>query len=388
MKRFVVVGLGFGDEGKGTVTDYLVREHQAEAVVRYSGGAQCGHRVELPDGRSHVFAQFGSGTFVPGVETYLSKHVLVNPLNLWREDEHLRQLGVDDALDRLYVDGGAVIVTPFHVAANRVQEIARGTGRHGSCGQGIGDARSDDLNGWFPVVRAADLFFDDTLLAKLRQLQRVKLDFAEWQLGEVDPDTDVGGRLFRMFEEMKPLFDPSVPEQLVDAYGGLRGRVVNDVGNYVRLYETVVFEGAQGILLDETHGFYPHVTWTDTTSAKAHEILDASGYTGERTTVGVTRCYMTRHGAGPLPTEDAELTRLLVDAGNRDDPWQGSFRVGEIDTDLLKLALVADGRVDEVAMTCLDRLPFDHLLDEMEVTLGLPIALRSYGPTFADKRRR
>src|SRR3989344_7713548 len=96
-KAFLVAGLGFGDEGKGTTVDFLTRKYNAHTVIRYNGGAQAGHNVITKDGRQHVFSQFGSGTFIPEVKTYLSRFMVVNPITMVTEEEHLRKLGIEDA---------------------------------------------------------------------------------------------------------------------------------------------------------------------------------------------------------------------------------------------------------------------------------------------------
>ena len=115
-KTFIVVGLGFGDEGKGSVVDSLVRKYNARLVVRFNGGSQCAHNVVTPDGRHHAFRQFGSGTFVPGVATLLSKYMLVDPMAAVVEASLLADIGVPDAFNRLYVDERAFVVTPYHKA--------------------------------------------------------------------------------------------------------------------------------------------------------------------------------------------------------------------------------------------------------------------------------
>src|SRR5215210_2605913 len=126
MRAFVIVDLGFGDAGKGLLTDCLVRRTGAKVVVRYNGGAQAGHNVVTPDGRHHTFSQFGSGSFVPGVRTFLSRDVVVHPTALLREEASLRTAGVTDALERLRISADAVVVTPYHQALNRLRETARG----------------------------------------------------------------------------------------------------------------------------------------------------------------------------------------------------------------------------------------------------------------------
>src|SRR5688572_22373604 len=114
----ILVGLGYGDEGKGAWTDYLARTEPVHTVVRFNGGAQAGHNVVLADGRHHTFAQFGSGTFVRGVNTHLSRFMLVNTIRMLKEADELRGLGVGDALARTSVDRRALVTTPFQVAAN------------------------------------------------------------------------------------------------------------------------------------------------------------------------------------------------------------------------------------------------------------------------------
>ena len=132
----IVVDLGYGDAGKGTVVDWLCARRGAaprvpRTVVRFNGGAQAAHNVVTPDGRHHTFAQFGSGMFTPGVRTHLSRFMLVDPLALASEAAHLADVGVPDALDRLSVHRDALLSTPFHRAANRARERARRAARHG-----------------------------------------------------------------------------------------------------------------------------------------------------------------------------------------------------------------------------------------------------------------
>ena len=148
----LVVDLGFGDAGKGAITDYLARTTSAHTVVRFNGGAQARHNVVAPDGKHHAFSQFGSATLVPGVRTHLSRHMVLNPLAMLVEERYLRALGVEDAFARTAISAEALVITPFQRAANRLRELARslpagkaGERRHGSCGMGIGETVSDSL---------------------------------------------------------------------------------------------------------------------------------------------------------------------------------------------------------------------------------------------------
>src|SRR5436309_2467866 len=120
---------------------------------------------------------------------------------------------------------------------------------------------------------------------------------------------------------------------------------------------TMIFEGAQGVLLDESFGFHPHTTWSNTTFANADSLLNEAEYEGSRTRIGVLRCYFTRHGPGPLVTEDASLRDRLCEPHNDASGWQGEFRVGSFDAVAARYALKAVGGVDSLVITHLDRLP-------------------------------
>src|SRR5262245_24772133 len=204
-EAIIVVDLGYGDAGKGGVVDYLTHARAAHAVVRFNGGGQAAHTVVTPDGRRHTFAQFGSGSFVPGVTTFLSRFMLVDPLALLREAEGLAAVGVPDALDRLAIDREALVVTPLHAALNRLRELARGEGRHGSCGLGIGETMAAALDCPAEAVRAGDLNDPATVRRKLAFL-RERCLAALGELASRLSDTEGVRR------ELSMLRDPAVGE--------------------------------------------------------------------------------------------------------------------------------------------------------------------------------
>jgi adenylosuccinate synthase len=329
--HIAVVDLGFGDAGKGSVVDWLCSPASGariRTVVRFNGGAQAAHNVVTADGRQHTFAQFGSGTFTPGVRTHLSRFMLVDPLALAAEAGHLAAAGVPDALDRLTVDRDALLTTPFHRAANRARETARGTGRHGSCGLGIGETVSYALDFPADAPRVADCGAPRTLARKLARLRDA------------------------LTSELGPLAGPGIAE-LSDAYREFARRVALVDGGYLRQLlrrGPAVFEGAQGVLLDEWRGFHPYTTWSTTTFANADTLLAEAGDAATR--LGVVRCYLTRHGPGPFPTEDPTLE--MPEPHNRSGTWQGAMRAGHFDAVALRYAAEVAGGVDAVALTHLD----------------------------------
>jgi adenylosuccinate synthase len=414
VKHAIVVDLGYGDAGKGTVVDWLCSRQDGRpvrTVVRFNGGAQAAHNVITRDGRHHAFAQFGAGTFTPGVRTHLSRFVLVDPLALAAEAWHLASVGVPDALDLLTVDREALLATPYHQAAGRAREVARGEDRHGSCGMGIGETASYALAHPRDAPRVGDCATPRLLIRKLTELRD------------------------RLSSELGPLTAPA-PADVADAYLAFASRVEIVDGNYLtRLLRCapVVFEGAQGVLLDEWRGFHPYTTWSTTTFANAEQLLAEAGQQAIR--LGVVRTYMTRHGPGPFVTEDPVLD--LPEPHNGRNRWQGSFRTGHLDTVALRYAIEASGGVDVIALTHLDtaasrpglrvcrayqaagpavtRLPLGPARDlgyQQQLTAmlftarpvyahpgadwadlvqqetGAPVVLRSHGPTAADKTGR
>ncbi|MGC1378393.1 MAG: adenylosuccinate synthetase [Anaerolineales bacterium] len=353
MRAYIVVDLGFGDAGKGLLTDFLARHHKAGLVVRYNGGAQAGHNVVAPDGRHHTFSQFGSGTFIPGVKTYLSRHVVIHPGALLVEGDILAGQGVRDAFSRLRLSDQALIITPFHQAANRIREIARGAHRHGSCGVGVGEAVDDALAHPENRVLAGDLTNPTLLRRKLRSVREQERE----QIAALCKDSSPGLPLAREWEifEREDVIDAWIAS--ISRMGGL-GLVAPDslLERWLRETGTVVFEGAQGVLLDADAGFHPFTTWSRCTAANAFELIRELSPGAQVSQIGVMRCYAVRHGPGPLPTETDALAALVSEHNQRND-WQGAVRYGWFDAVLARYALGLTGRLDALLVTHLDALP-------------------------------
>lgn len=347
MRAFLLVDLGFGDAGKGLLTDFLVRRTGATVVVRYNGGAQAGHNVVTPDGRHHTFAQFGSGTFVEGVRTFLSRHVVIHPTALLAEAAALAAKGIGDALSRLRVSEGALVITPFHQAAGRLRELARGAARHGSCGVGVGEAVGDALERPDEAVRAGDLRDPARLRPRLRRLRERKREEMEALAGSIP----AAARELAVFAG-DDLLDRWLAEAARLAALGL---VAPDsiLADWLAGAGAAVFEGAQGVLLDERAGFHPHTTWSRCTLENALELLaEAAPGAGIRR-IGVLRAHAVRHGPGPLPTETEEL-RPAVRDHNGFGEWQGAVRYGWFDAVLARYALAVAGPLEGLALTHLD----------------------------------
>ncbi|WP_066374360.1 adenylosuccinate synthetase [Herbidospora mongoliensis] len=398
--HIIVTDLGYGDAGKGTIVDWLCSRAPYRAVVRFNGGGQAGHNVVTPDGNHHTFSQFGAGTFW-NVPTFLSRFMMVDPIRLASEAKHLLRLNVPDPIGLLTVDPDALVTTPYHKMVNRFRESSRGERRHGSCGMGVGETASYALDNPDAAIRVADCGNPWALRPLLRRLR----DWASAEIGE-------------------PIRFPAV-DDVADAYRQFAATVHTG-----RLPSggPLIFEGAQGVLLDEWHGFHPYTTWSTTTFTNAFELLGDVGMDDAKR-LGVVRTYMTRHGNGPFVTEDPTLH--LPERHNVTGEWQGPFRTGHLDLVALRYAALVCGGVDEIALTHLDvaeehpelkvcreyadgltLVPgggLDHratvserlltarpILSEAPESwgglvaqeLGAPVTIRSNGPTWLDKKVR
>ncbi len=347
----IVTDLGFGDAGKGTTVDFLARQTAEAVVVRFNGGAQAAHNVHTTDGRHHTFSQFGSGTLVPGTRTFLSRFVLFDPYALMQEAAGLEALGITNPLSLVTVEEAALTVTPFQKAANRVREILRGSGRHGSVGMGIGETMADMIACPGQAVYAHDLRDVRLLAAKLQKQQALK--FAEFE--SVLPDLKRRGLLP---EELRVMTDPHAPMLIARTMVSLmQSCTLGSLSTLRRLSakHPLIFEGAQGILIDEWHGFHPYTTWSTTTNDNANTLLRELHYEGFVARYGVVRAYSTRHGPGPFPSENTGLTAALPDSHNTFGVWQRDFRVGWLDLPLTRYAIAVSAGTDTLVLTHLDR---------------------------------
>lgn len=360
MATIITVGLGFGDEGKGATVDFLCRELQAGLVVRYSGGAQAGHNVQLPDGRRHTFAQFGAGTFA-GAKTWLGPRMIISPTTMVPEANHLRELGVADPFGLLSAHPDCLVSTVYHVAMNRLREAARGAGRHGSCGLGIGETRHYWLRHGPDAVVAGDLPNRRLLVQKLTLLRERLLQEMQ-ELPQLDREWAT------LLHATRPAHEADVLQQAAAEL---------QISSRLPASANIVFEAAQGVLLDEWHGFHPYTTWSTVTPLHAWEIVEDHGLT-DVSVLGITRAYSTRHGAGPFPTFCREMTERLTDPGNPNNAWQGSLRAGPLDLVLLDYA-ARICQIDGLAVTCLDQLDddvrFARTYTDLD-RLDLPLSLR------------
>ena len=367
MQADVVIGANFGDECKGLMTDYLAAPYGRNCiVVRFNGGAQAGHTVVTPE-RRHVFHHFGSGTLT-GAATFLSQFFIVNPFLWAKEHEELASCNPS-----LIIDPHALLSTPYDMLINQEVERFRAT-KHGSCGVGIHETIVRAESGY--ATRANNL----KVLGNLRWcIQTIRHEYVPQRLAELGIDNP--SDWFMELLESDTLINSFIAqcERLVE-------KAIFQGESIFSEYEHVVFEGAQGLLLDQDHEFYPHVTHDHTGLANVHDIAKRTGIK-KLCPIYVTRWYMTRHGAGPFPTENPEMS--FPDPTNAANEWQGQLRFGELDLDLLRESIVLDcGKAHNIdiepclAVTCLDQCAeADSQLEHIQERSPVPVKFTSYGDT-------
>lgn len=341
VRNHIVVGLGYGDEGKGVLTDYLVSSVDNAVVIRHNGGHQCGHTVRMPDGRSHVFSNFGAGTFRQ-TPVFFSNFCTIDPIGIMNELGALRTMGLSPTL---FVDPMAMVVTPFDkfFNINDSRNVSHGT-------VGVGFGACVERNQGPCKLFAQDLFFPSILERKLEVVRnhyraRVKAIGIESRLAGL---------------ELEIMRIDSFHEALC-AIGGFI-RVMTEKELFAQRFDHFIFEGGQGVLLDMEFGIYPNMTRSFTTSRNAFEILHRNGQMTSTAVYYATRAYQTRHGNGWMSSERYPVSLVNnQDETNTAGGFQGAFRTGVLDLDMLRYALQCDsnysaGAEKHLVISCLDQL--------------------------------
>jgi adenylosuccinate synthase len=336
MPATIVVGAQWGDEGKGRVVDWLARE--AHLVARFNGGDNAGHTV-VAQGHTLKLHLVPSGVLHPGLVCLIGAGVVVNPARLVAEMDELAALGVDVGPSRLRLSAAAHVVLPTHRALDGARETARGGGAIGTTRRGIGPTYAD---------KAARVSLRAGGMAEPEH-------FAE----RVAERVQAHNRTLRELHGAEPLS----AEEIAAEYCAYARRLAPHLADGSALVnealaagETVLCEGAQGLLLDLDHGTYPYVTSSSTVAGGA---LTGLGFGPRHVSrvVGVAKAYTTRVGAGPFPTE------LLDEVGDQIRDVGGEYgtttgrprRCGWLDLVILRYAARANG-LDELALTKLDVL--------------------------------
>lgn len=323
----IVVGLNYGDEGKGLTTSFLCSRTNNPLVVRFNGGHQAGHTV-VYEGKRHIFSGFGSGT-LQGVPTYWSSFCTFYPCSFLREYKLLKSNN-----PTIYVNPLCPVTTPFDIDYNRITEKEK---KHGSVGMGFGATIQRQENYYKLFVQ--DLFYENVLIAKLRQIAKY------YNATDVESQIDYFLNSVKEVKKIIRITDDSILDKF-----------------------TPIFEGAQGVLLDMDFGFFPNVTRSNTTTKNALSIFPANEV------YYITRSYLTRHGNGFMPNETELPLINNENETNKSHEYQGQFRTAKLDIELMNYALQCDnnfskGLQKNLVITCMDQYEIDihNLLSRLKI---------------------
>ncbi|MEX3957257.1 adenylosuccinate synthase [Trinickia sp. EG282A] len=353
-RNVVVVGTQWGDEGKGKVVDWLT-DH-AQGVVRFQGGHNAGHTLII-GGKKTILRLIPSGIMRADVACYIGNGVVLSPEALFKEIEELETAGLD-VRRRLFISEAATLILPYHVAIDQAREARRGSGKIGTTGRGIGPAYEDKIGR--RALRVQDLFAPDAFAERLRE----NLDFHNFVLTQY-----LGAAAVDFQQTLDTML--SYAERLAP--------MVTDVSR--RLYDenaagrNLLFEGAQGTLLDIDHGTYPFVTSSNCVAGAA----TAGAGVGPQKLhyiLGITKAYCTRVGAGPFPSElyDADNPQrqeaigvTLANVGKEFGSVTGRpRRTGWLDAAALRRSIQING----VSGLCITKLDVLDGLEEVKLCVG------------------
>ena len=323
VRNLVVVGTQWGDEGKGKIVDWLTE--RADGVVRFQGGHNAGHTLVI-DGRKTILRLIPSGILRPSVACYIGAGVVLSPQALVAEIDELAAAGIEVA-SRLAISGSCPLILDYHIAVDRARELRRGNAKIGTTGRGIGPAYEDKVAR--RAVRAQDLFD----ARRFEELVREAMDLHNFVLTRYlqAEALDVGrvvDSALTLAERIKPMIT-DVSHRLQTAIN--RG-------------DRLLFEGAQGTLLDVDHGTYPYVTSSNTLAGAA---ACGAGVAPQQLhyVLGITKAYATRVGSGPFPTElsDATGERLREKGGEYGSVTGRPRRCGWFDGAALRRSVQLNG---------------------------------------------
>ncbi len=349
MKNVVVIGTQWGDEGKGKIVDWLT--DRAQGVVRFQGGHNAGHTLVI-GGKKTVLHLIPSGILRDGVRCYIGNGVVVSPEALTEEVAMLEKIGVDVA-ERLVISEACPLILPHHVALDHAREAAKGAGKIGTTGRGIGPAYEDKVAR--RAIRMQDLFHRERFAAKLGEV----LDYHNYVLKHYFQAETVGfqktlDETMQLAEKIRPMIG-DVPRQLYEA--NRRG-------------ENLLFEGAQGTLLDIDHGTYPFVTSSNCTAGGA-ATGTGMGPGNMHYILGITKAYTTRVGSGPFPTELFDDNgRWLAEKGHEFGATTGRpRRCGWFDAAALKRSIQING----ISGLCVTKLDVMDGMEQVRLCTGYNI---------------
>lgn len=349
----IVIGLGFGDEGKGITTDFLAQQSLESVVIRFSGGQQAAHTVMIDD-KKHIHSSFASGA-LRGLPSYFTEHCTIHPTFLFNEREELIK---KNGNIELHIHPLAKVTTPFDVLYNRknIKNL-----EHGTCGKGVGATMKRNETPF-------KLFAIDLIAPKSMLVEKLKgiANYYGFEEGE-----EIETALHDFLEAI------DIIDWKIEGY------------NYLNSFNNLIFEGSQGILLDMDHGVFPNVTFANTTSKNAYEVCKFLKIENIEMFY-VTRSYSTRHGSGWMSNEKELTLKNNEEETCIFNEYQKDLRFGYLDYDLLNYALKLDetyvvANKKNLVVTCLDQLDEEFKIENIKMKFDQVFG--SYSPYSTDFKR-
>lgn len=363
----VIIGANFGDEGKGHITNYVCSQSKNPIVIRFNSGSQAGHTVVNEDRTRHVFGHFGSGTFLD-TPTFLSRYFAVNPLTFLKEKSELEGKNINLVV---YVDDECVITTIYDMLINQIAETTRGDNRHGSCGLGFNETLVRNRDEKYSL-KIKDIITHDNneIICNMTYLKDIVIKIRKEYVPKRLRDLNITS----IPEDFIPILnsDALIDNFLNDMNEFIKSIKIKKFTQIVNDFDTLVFEGAQGLMLHQNYKYFPHVTPSNTGIENVIELL-CDEFKDEEIrknidieVIYITRSYLTRHGAGPMPGElKGKPYERIQDLTNIPNEYQGTLRFGLLNLDLLKENIEADFNKSlnsqfkirkSLAITCLDQI--------------------------------
>ncbi|MFH1158641.1 MAG: adenylosuccinate synthase [Pseudomonadota bacterium] len=354
MGNITIVGAQWGDEGKGKIVDWL--SGRADIVVRFQGGHNAGHTLVV-DGKIYKLHLLPSGIVRPGKLSVIGNGVVIDPWALMAEISELRDRGMEITPKTLLISENAPMILPLHGATDRAMEAVRGSRKIGTTGRGIGPAYEDKVGR--RCLRICDLAHPDTFRAKLNDLAA---HHNAYHKGLGEPSVDV--------EEFAASLEKLAPDLL--PFVGSAWKTLDEA---CTAGKKILYEGAQGVMLDIDHGTYPYVTSSNTVAAQA-AIGSGVGVDRIGTVLGIAKAYTTRVGSGPFPTElTDDIGELLTQRGHEFGTTTGrKRRCGWFDAAQVRQAVKICG-IHNIALTKLDVM---DTLKEIKICTGYECRGKKY----------
>jgi len=380
MDNFILCGMQYGDEGKGTFVDYLAHKHNINCIVKYNGGSQASHTVVTPEGILHKFSQLGSGMFLENCHTFITENMVINLDNLLVELEIFSNktgIPLQNLLERIHIHENCFVVTPYHKLMNKLRELSKGVNRRGSVGTGVSEVitllREPQLSQFasplgLSVKSVFDHYSANQIKGRLEALQNYTEEFYRdnydiiWEniprelVKPISKEVEI---LLERFSFLK------ISSLYIEKFRSVP--ISQSLGNclysayettFQKNYSRAIFEGSQGLLIDDVYGIKPNTTHLDTTNNFA---LDISHYRDTIRKVGIAKAFTSRHGLGIFPTEASIVSKHIHDENQDECFWNGKIRFGWFDAVMLRYAQKIN-QVDELYLSSIDKLDtFDSI---------------------------